>query len=138
MVTFTDIECWRWSNSNDDAGRRPAGRRKMRALEKSGVKLTLFNIASWWTSWLWPMASADAQRTPALLQEGVRSDSDYPLNYYNLACVAADGNDNPAVPKNLSLAFQRRAQVPRANRCRIPRLIPRSRNTLRMLTSNPL
>ncbi|WP_245536468.1 hypothetical protein [Terriglobus saanensis] len=47
----------------------------------------------------------------ALLQEAVRSDPEYPLNYYNLACVAVDENDKPAVLKNLTLAFQHHAQV---------------------------
>jgi hypothetical protein len=47
----------------------------------------------------------------ALLQESVRTDPSYPLNYYNLACVSADENDKAGVLKNLSLAFQHKDQV---------------------------
>jgi hypothetical protein len=52
--------------------------------------------------------SADAK---ALLQESIRNDPDYPLNYYNLACVAADEDDKPAVLKNLDLALRHRDHV---------------------------
>jgi hypothetical protein len=52
--------------------------------------------------------AADAK---ALLQESVRTDPGYPLNYYNLACVSADADDKAGVLKNLSLAFQHKDQV---------------------------
>jgi predicted Zn-dependent protease len=85
---------------------------KVRALEKSGVKLTLVQhrILVDQLAMAYGISGRTAD-SKALLQEGVRSDPDYPLNYYNLACVAADENDKPEVLKNLSLAFQRRAQV---------------------------
>ena len=47
----------------------------------------------------------------ALLQESVRTDPSYPLNYYNLACVSADEDDKAGVMKNLSLDFQHKDQV---------------------------
>jgi len=85
---------------------------KVRTLEKSGAKLTLVQhrilVDQLAMAYGISGRSADSK---ALLQEGVRNDPDYPLNYYNLACVAADENDKPAVLKNLSLAFQHRPQV---------------------------
>ncbi|HET6843354.1 MAG TPA: hypothetical protein VFK06_17000 [Candidatus Angelobacter sp.] len=85
---------------------------KVRTLEKSGAKLTLVQhrilVDQLAMAYGISGRSADSK---ALLQEGVRNDPDYPLNYYNLACVAADENDKPAVLKNLSLAFQHRTQV---------------------------
>jgi tetratricopeptide (TPR) repeat protein len=85
---------------------------KVRSLEKSGIKLTLTHHRILVDQLA--MAYGISGRTSdskILLQESVRSDPQYPLNYYNLACVAADENDKPAVLKNLTLAFQHRDQV---------------------------
>jgi predicted Zn-dependent protease len=85
---------------------------KVRVLEKSGVKLSLTQqrILGDQLAMAYGLSgrSADAK---ALLQESVRNDPDYPLNYYNLACVAADEDDKPAVLKNLDLALRHRDQV---------------------------
>ncbi len=85
---------------------------KVRALEKSGVKLTLtqHRILNDQLAMAYGISghSADAK---ALLQESVRTDPGYPLNYYNLACVSADEDDKAGVLKNLSLAFQHEDQV---------------------------
>lgn len=85
---------------------------KVRSLEKSGMKLTLVQhrILVDQLAMAYGISGRTAD-SKSLLQEGVRNDPDYPLNYYNLACVAADENDKPAVLKNLTLAFQHRAQV---------------------------
>jgi predicted Zn-dependent protease len=85
---------------------------KVQALEKSGTKLTLtqHRILSDQLAMAYGISgrSADAK---ALLQESVRTDPGYPLNYYNLACVSADEDDKAGVLKNLSLAFQHKDQV---------------------------
>jgi predicted Zn-dependent protease len=85
---------------------------KVRSLEKSGTKLTLtqHRILGDQLAMAYGISgrSADAK---VLLQESVRTDPGYPLNYYNLACVSADEDDKAGVLKNLSLAFQHRDQV---------------------------
>ena len=85
---------------------------KVRSLEKSGTKLTLtqHRILGDQLAMAYGISgrSSDAK---ALLQESVRSDPGYPLNYYNLACVSADQDDKAGVLKNLSLAFQHKDQV---------------------------
>ena len=85
---------------------------KVRALEKAGTKLTLtqHRILGDQLAMAYGISgrAADAK---ALLQESVRTDPGYPLNYYNLACVSADADDKAGVLKNLSLAFQHKDQV---------------------------
>jgi predicted Zn-dependent protease len=85
---------------------------KVRALEKTGTKLSLTQrrILGDQLAMAYGLSgrTSDAK---ALLQGSVRTDPTYPLNYYNLACVAADEDDKPAVLKNLTLAFQHRDQV---------------------------
>ena len=85
---------------------------KVLSLEKSGTKLTLtqHRILSDQLAMAYGVSgrSADAK---ALLQESVRTDPGYPLNYYNLACVSADEDDKAGVLKNLSLAFQHKDQM---------------------------
>jgi predicted Zn-dependent protease len=85
---------------------------KVRALEKSGAKLTLTQHRILGDQLA--MAYGIGGRTSdskALLQESIRTDPSYPLNYYNLACVSADEGDKSGVLKNLSLAFQHKDQV---------------------------
>jgi predicted Zn-dependent protease len=85
---------------------------KVRALEKAGTKLTLTQHRILGDQLA--MAYGISGRTSdskALLQESVRTDPTYPLNYYNLACVSADENDKAGVLKNLSLAFQHKDQL---------------------------
>jgi predicted Zn-dependent protease len=85
---------------------------KVRALEKAGTKLTLTQHRLLGDQLA--MAYGISGRTSdskALLQESVRADPSYPLNYYNLACVSADEDDKAGVLKNLSLAFQHKDQV---------------------------
>ena len=85
---------------------------KVRELEKNGLNLSLTQrrILGDQLAMAYGLSgrSADAK---VLLQESVRNDPGYPLNYYNLACLAADQDDKPAVLKNLNLAFQHRDQV---------------------------
>ena len=85
---------------------------KVRELEKGGLKLSLTQrrILGDQLAMAYGL-SGRLKDSKALLRESVRNDPNYPLNYYNLACVAADEGDNPAVIKNLDLAFQHRDQV---------------------------
>ena len=55
--------------------------------------------------------SGNLKKVHALLDEAIRQDPDYPLNYYNLACALAGEGDKPKMLANLSLAFQRRDNV---------------------------
>jgi len=85
---------------------------KVRDLEKTGAKLTLKQHRIWGDQLA--MAYGISGRTAdskSLLQELVRTDPEYPLNYYNLACVAADENDKPGVLKNLRLALEHKGQI---------------------------
>jgi predicted Zn-dependent protease len=85
---------------------------KVRALEKAGTKLTLtqHRILGDQLAMAYGISGRTAD-SKALLQESVRTDPSYPLNYYNLACVSADEDDKAGVLKNLSLAFQHKDQV---------------------------
>lgn len=85
---------------------------KVRDLEKSGATLTLtqHRILGDQLAMAYGISGRTAD-SKALLQELVRTDPEYPLNYYNLACVAADENDKPGVLKNLGLAFQHKDKV---------------------------
>ena len=85
---------------------------KVRSLEKSGTKLTLtqHRILGDQLAMAYGISGRTAD-SKALLQESVRTDPSYPLNYYNLACVSADDDDKAGVLKNLSLAFQHKDQV---------------------------
>jgi tetratricopeptide (TPR) repeat protein len=85
---------------------------KVRDLEKAGAKLTLtqHRILGDQLAMAYGISGRTAD-SKALLQELVRTDPGYPLNYYNLACVSADENDKAGVWKNLSLAFRHKDQV---------------------------
>lgn len=85
---------------------------RVRLLEKAGTKLTLtqHRILGDQLAMAYGISGRTAD-SKALLEESVRTDPTYPLNYYNLACVSADENDKAGVLKNLSLAFQHKDQV---------------------------
>jgi tetratricopeptide (TPR) repeat protein len=85
---------------------------KARDLEKAGAKLTLtqHRILGDQLAMAYGISGRTAD-SKALLRELVRTDPEYPLNYYNLACVAADEDDKPGVLKNLTEAFQHRAHI---------------------------
>ncbi len=84
---------------------------KVQFLEKGGVKLILtqHRILVDQLAMAYGISGRTAD-SKALLQESVRSDPNYPLNYYNLACVSADEKNKAAVLQNLSLAFEHRDQ----------------------------
>lgn len=56
-----------------------------------------------------------------LLDDAIRQDPDYPLNYYNLACAYAEEGDKGKALASLELAFQRRANVLKGEQMPDPR-----------------
>jgi predicted Zn-dependent protease len=85
---------------------------KVRAIEKSATKLSLTQrrILGDQLAMAYGL-SGRSNDAKALLQESVASDPNYPLNYYNLACVSADEDEKAGVLKNLSDAFKHKDQV---------------------------
>lgn len=65
--------------------------------------------------------SGDLKKVHALLDEAIRQDPDYPLNYYNLACAYAGEGDKPKMLANLSLAFQHKDHVLKGEQMPDPR-----------------
>jgi tetratricopeptide (TPR) repeat protein len=65
--------------------------------------------------------SGDLKKVHVLLDEAIRQNPDYPLNYYNLACAFAGEGDKPKVLANLSLAFQHKDHVIKGERMPDPR-----------------
>jgi tetratricopeptide (TPR) repeat protein len=65
--------------------------------------------------------SGDLKKSRALLETAIRDDPEYPLNYYNLACVYAEDGDKGEVLANLSLAFDRKEHVLRGEQMPNPR-----------------
>jgi tetratricopeptide (TPR) repeat protein len=55
--------------------------------------------------------TGDVARARETLNYGVSKDPGYPLFYYNLACVAAEKGSVSETEKNLTLAFERRANI---------------------------
>jgi hypothetical protein len=55
--------------------------------------------------------TGDLASAKSTLTYGVSKDPDYPLFYYNLACVAAEKGDVHDTEKFLKLAFERRNNV---------------------------
>lgn len=55
--------------------------------------------------------SGDLTNARETLSYGVSKDPDYPLFYYNLACVTAEKGDRPDTENYLKLAFERRDNV---------------------------
>ena len=85
---------------------------KVQAQEKAGIKLDRLQhrilVDQLVMSYGLSGRSAAAK---ALLHQSIRTDPEYPLNYYNLACVSADEDEESGVWKNLTLAFQHRDHV---------------------------
>ena len=65
--------------------------------------------------------SGDLKKARALLEDAIQQDPEYPLNYYNLACVFAEGGDKNKTFANLSLAFQHKDGILKGERMPNPR-----------------
>lgn len=85
---------------------------KARELEKSGKKLTSdqHRILVDQLAMAYGI-SGDLQKARALLEDAIRQDPAYPLNYYNLACAFAEAGDKDRALANLALAFQHKDQT---------------------------
>jgi Tfp pilus assembly protein PilF len=66
-----------------------------------------------------------------LLDEAIRRDPRYPLNYYILACVFADEGENAKMLASLDSAFQRKAGVMKGERMPDPWTDPSFRKYIR-------
>lgn len=65
--------------------------------------------------------SGDLKKVHALLDEAIRQDPDYPLNYYNLACAYAGEGDKAKMLASLSTAFQHKDHVLKGEQMPDPR-----------------
>jgi len=50
--------------------------------------------------------NGDLKKAHTLLDDAIKQDPEYPLNYYNLACAFAEDGDKAKLLVNLALAFQ--------------------------------
>lgn len=55
--------------------------------------------------------SGDLKNSRAVAEMAIKSDPDYPINYYNLACADAEQGDAAQAKIHLQQAFERRANV---------------------------
>jgi len=55
--------------------------------------------------------SGNLKKAHSLLDDAIRQDTDYPLNYYNLACAFAEEGDKAKMLSSLSTAFQHKDHV---------------------------
>jgi predicted Zn-dependent protease len=65
--------------------------------------------------------SGDLKKAHTLLDDAIRQDPDYPLNYYNLACAFAEEGDKAKMLTNLSTAFQHKDHVLKGEKMPDPR-----------------
>jgi tetratricopeptide (TPR) repeat protein len=65
--------------------------------------------------------SGDLKKARAILEDAIRQDPAYPLNYYNLACAFAEEGDKSKALANLSLAFQHKDNVLKGEKMPDPR-----------------
>jgi predicted Zn-dependent protease len=98
---------------------------KARELERTGMKLSLqqHRILIDQLAMAYGI-SGDLKKSRALLEDAIREDPQYPINYYNLACAFAEDGDKDKVLANLSLAFQHKNQVLRGEKMPDPRADP--------------
>ena len=95
---------------------------KVRDLEKSGKRLSVeqHRVLVDQLAMAYGI-SGQTKSATTLLQDAIKDDPEYPLNYYNLACAYADEGNKEKVLKNLSLAFDRKGQVLKGERMPDPR-----------------
>lgn len=95
---------------------------KARALELGGKKLTLEQHRILVDQLVIAYGiSADLKKVHTLLDEAIRQDPDYPLNYYNLACAYAEEGDKTKMLASLSTAFQQKDNVLKGEKMPDPR-----------------
>ena len=55
--------------------------------------------------------SGDLKDSRAVAEDAIAADPEYPVNYYNLACMDAEQGDAAGAKMHLQQAFDRRANV---------------------------
>jgi predicted Zn-dependent protease len=95
---------------------------KARELERSGSKLTSdqHRILVDQLAMAYGIGG-DLKKARTLLEDAIRQDPEYPLNYYNLACAFAEAGDKDKMLTNLSLAFQHKENVLKGEQLPDPR-----------------
>ncbi len=85
---------------------------KARDLEKNGKSLspTLDRILTDQLVMSYGI-SGELNKASGLLADAIARDPDYPLNYYNLACLDAEEKNKPAMLADLKRAFDHKANV---------------------------
>ncbi|MGO8791309.1 MAG: tetratricopeptide repeat protein [Terriglobia bacterium] len=68
--------------------------------------------------------SGQLAKARSLLEDSIRQDPDYGLNYYNLACAFAESGDEDKMLANLSLAIKHRDQMVKGEQLPDPRSDP--------------
>jgi predicted Zn-dependent protease len=68
--------------------------------------------------------SGQLDKARSLLEDSIRQDPDYGLNYYNLACAFAESGDEDKMLANLSLAIKHRDHVLKGEQLPDPRSDP--------------
>lgn len=66
--------------------------------------------------------SGNLKKVHDLLEDAIRRDPEYPLNYYNLACAFAEEGEKAKMLANLSTAYQHRDHVLKGEQMPDPRL----------------
>ncbi len=95
---------------------------KARALEKSGEVLSLdqHRIVTDQLVMAYGI-SGQVNKAHELLDNAIPQDTEYPLNYYNLACVFAEDGNKGKMLANIELAFQHKDHVLKGERMPDPR-----------------
>jgi predicted Zn-dependent protease len=95
---------------------------KARELERAGSKLTSaqHRILVDQLAMAYGI-SGDLKKSRALLMSAIHDDPEYPLNYYNLACVNAEEGNKSEVLSNLSMAFQQKEHLLKGEQMPDPR-----------------
>jgi tetratricopeptide (TPR) repeat protein len=75
--------------------------------------------------------SGQLKKAHELLDDAIKQDTQYPLNYYNRACTFAEEGDKGNMLTNLALAFQHKAHVLEGEKMPDPRLDPSFEKYLR-------
>ena len=65
--------------------------------------------------------SGQVNKAHELLDDAIPQDTEYPLNYYNLACVFAEDGNKGKMLANIELAFQHKDHVLKGERMPDPR-----------------
>jgi predicted Zn-dependent protease len=85
---------------------------KVLALENSGFQFSLTQHRILYDQLAMAYGlSGRLQEAKSLLGKAMTSDPEYPLNYYNLACLFAETDDKAKVMENLKLAFKYKQHV---------------------------